>query len=549
MGGRRLAAGLVALVLGAAVLAACDGGGSGSGSSSKPVDVSELPNKMEPASGPVDSVTWNISPQPTSLGVPGFSENNYAPQSIMCDHLVALDGDWNFVPHLATELRWETPTRLVMPIQEGVTYWDGTPLTADDVVWNLNHVMDPAVAPTNQANVANVESVTKTGDNEVTVEFTQHDSTYVATVLATNFGAIHKPSVVQEKGDAYGTAAGGIMCSGPFEYESWQTGESMTMTANPDYWNDDYQPLIQKLTIRFVSDPNALASALLSGEIDGAYNLPLSITSRLEGASNGTLQRGKSVLFDVLIPVDQSGPLADVRLRKALSLAIDREAVAKVGYAGYGHPNVQAVSSPSSFTYGGDVFKQQVTDKLDYLLEPDLEQAKGLVDDAGAPSRPLTLVYTAGDPVHEKAASVIQQSAAQAGIDIELAPKDPTELLGLLTTPDARAGVDLWLRMGVQNAPDPLVAIVSGYVGKGVLTFGHENSAAFDLISQARAEPDDDARAELTAQALFQMTDEDAFPIPLVYRDNTLFLNERLGGAWLNNPYWEGPWAAVIGAK
>ena len=147
--------------------------------------------------------------------------------------------------------------------------------------------------------------------------------------MSTTAGQISEASYVKAKGKEYGTSAGGLMCTGPYEFVKWTPGQSIVMKANPSYWNASQAAKVKTLTFDFVTDPNTLTNALKSGQIDGTYEVPVGSVSTLKSSGAGTLQLARSVAMEILTFTQKSGPIRNADVRKALTIAIDRPEIAK----------------------------------------------------------------------------------------------------------------------------------------------------------------------------------------------------------------------------
>jgi peptide/nickel transport system substrate-binding protein len=287
------------------------------------------------ATADVDHVKWALFYEPTTMNwTQAYAVAENTTLANMCESLLRQEPDFSIKPGLAQSVENPTPLKWVYRIRGDVRFWDGKPLTADDVVYSLKTTMGPASYWSGW--FGNVRSVERSGPDEVTVTLKRPDSIFNK-MMATAAGIVVERAYAEEKGDAYGTPDGGVMCTGPFEFQRWNKGDSIVMTRNENYWNPSGRAHARTLELRFVPDESTLTSALLSGDIDGTFSAPLSGVSQLRGASNGSLTLGTSTTTDLVAFSASSGPLADPRVRRALSLAIDRTAIAKTVFSGTAH--------------------------------------------------------------------------------------------------------------------------------------------------------------------------------------------------------------------
>src|SRR5262249_29354857 len=157
----------------------------------------------------------------------------------MCDDLLRLTPSFGIAPAIATSWHYANPTTLVFDIRKGIQFWDGHELTSADVVYSMLRNLNPKDAPVNGAYYSQVKSITATGPFQVTVTFSTPDELFVKE-MATISGAIAEKSFLQKEGSKYGTAAGGVMCTGPYELKQWSPGNQIVLQANPHYWDPAY---------------------------------------------------------------------------------------------------------------------------------------------------------------------------------------------------------------------------------------------------------------------------------------------------------------------
>src|SRR5262249_9521182 len=187
----------------------------------------------------------------------------------LCDPLLRLNPDYSTSPYLAT-YRQPDPRTLVFNVRPGVRFWDGSPMTSADVVWSLQHAAAPssAVAFT----FIYVKSITATGPLQVTIRFKKPDSLFLVE-MSTFVGMIQEKRFAEHAGSKLGSAAGKIMCSGPYELTSWTPGSGMTLTANPHYWNPAGRAHAHTVHIEFDTNSTSIAQALIASQLNGAYEI------------------------------------------------------------------------------------------------------------------------------------------------------------------------------------------------------------------------------------------------------------------------------------
>ncbi len=326
---------VVASLLLAAALAACGEGDEGP--SDEGTTGTELQYSTPPADGAVDEITWNLGyGEPTT--VDPLKAGDYGPcfiASQMHDTLVRYTPEWELQPCIAESWDQVDDLTLVYTIRQDAKFWDGSPVTVDDVLFSMKRHMDPETGSIWAAFYSYVESIEKTGDWEVTVKFTKPDELFNKE-MGTVGGAIVKKDYVEKVGEAKYGSGENVMGSGPYKMASWKPGEEIVLEANPDYWDPELAPKVAKVTVKFISDTSTVTSAILSGEIDGAYGIPATNIPALESAP-GTIYYGPSLTVVEVVPTNGDTPMGDPNdpdVRTALSMAIDRQSIVDTVFNG-----------------------------------------------------------------------------------------------------------------------------------------------------------------------------------------------------------------------
>jgi peptide/nickel transport system substrate-binding protein len=542
---RRLAACAVPIL--AVALGAC--GGKDDDAAKAPVDISKEANvsATTPApTGDVDRVTWALGAEPASLDwVYGY---DYPPNTVLanlCESLLRIGPDFAVEPNLAESFENPDPKTWVYKLRSGVQFHSGGEMTADDVVFSLKRHMDPDVGSYWTTAFTNVASIEKTGDLEVTVRLKRPDALFNQ-MMAVPPGVVESKAAVQSAGKDYGGPQKGVDCTGPFEFGKWDKGQSVTLDRFDGYWDAERKAHAAQLEIDFISDATARVNAVLSGAVDGTYALPASAVEKVERAGIGTVFRGPQTSTMNLIVGDLDGPLGKVEIRKALSLAIDRDGFLAAAIGGRGEPS-RAVAA--KLTWGTGPARDVYAAAWDALGEPaqDVEAAKQLVADAGAPSEPVVIAVSSGDPVQQVIANEVQAAGKRIGVPVEIKPVPPDSYGALFGDASARKGVDLFWTTWYADIADAL-QIYQNWESKSFANYAGWKDPAYDgLIADALTEPDPVKRAEIVVKAQEIVSDQLPW-IPIAQANNTAYMNKRITGAPASNAYLYYPWGAEVGA-
>jgi peptide/nickel transport system substrate-binding protein len=499
-----------------------------------------------PASGPLDSFTWATSFEAVSLD-PLYSwnypENTILPN--MCESVVQLSTDLELRPGLASDIDLSDPLKVVLTVRQDVTFWNGNPMTAEDVAFSLGRNLDPALGSYFGSFWTRVADVAVSGDDEVTITLTEPDTLFWQT-LSMAAGVVSEQASVEAAAGAYGTPDGGLMCTGPYQLTSWKPGGDLVMNAYDGYWNADLTPMSAQVVFRSVPDDAALINALRTGEIDGSFQTPVSGVATLTAAGAGVFYPGESTMTHMLIP-SLDGPLGDVRLRKALSLAIDRTIISEIAWEGQAQP-VYSVASPSTWGYATADF-EEAYGALGIGATADLEAAKALVAEVG-PVETMTIWAPTENPSIVTTANYIAGVAQDIGLDIVVETVPIQTYSNWLYDPASREATDLFQTIWWTDVPDPLQALWPLIQpGGGFNFYGYDNPAPIADLTAAFAAVDDDERAALVISAQQAMFGDDMLWIPVANVATPTFLGSRITGPPVGLPaYLYIPWAAYVGA-
>ena len=541
----------LALALGlAAGAAACSsaggssapsGGGSTSGTSASLVATSPA------AKGSLASLTWDLpTGEPTTLDY--VKAGDYSPDTVisnLCDSLLRMNPDFSFSPNLASSWKYGAGhLSLTFTIRSGVTFWDGHPVTAQDVAYSLLRNMNPKNSPVNGAFYANVKSISATGPHTVVVRFSHPDELFIKE-MATVAGDVAEESYLKAKGSSYGTAQGGVMCSGPFELAKWSPGQSITLTANPHYWNKALQPRAKKVTIDFITDTASLVQALKSGAIQGCFEAPISELPALEADSSGRVYQGKSL---AIYELGFTSGAVDIKIRTALSMVMDRTALAHVVFHDAASPNYTLIP-PAAWDPTAIGTYQKALAALPKATTVKIAAAKKLIAGDPQASKPLTVGILAGDQTEINTATLIQQEAAKIGLKVSIKQLQPLQFSNAFYVPSARKGLNMILTKGYLDVPDPLDYLGLIVLPGSLFNWTHfSNPTVTKDVTLAQHTFDNAKRAQLITEAQAKWEAAHSF-VPMLSLHEVVFMNKAITGAPVSFAYIYEPSLATVGSS
>lgn len=538
---RRTVTSITALLLTCTVAAGC---GRSPDSPSPVSSGADLKATTAPATKDADTLTWAVYRDVQTIDpLFAFDYPDNTALTLLCESLLRTEPDGTLGDGLASLTRTD-PTTLVLTINPDATFWDGAPVTADDVVYSLERQRDPSLGGFYAAALDRVATIDATGDREVTVTLTEPDY-WLDGELASLPGVIVEKAYAEAKGADYGTPSGGAMCTGAYQFDSWSPATGVVAVPNAAYWGGD-APRAAKIILKGVPDEAALTSSLLSGEISGTYPPAISTLPALQGSDAVTVTQGPGYATAALVVSNFTGTLGDVKVRQALSLALDRKGIIANVYHGAAQ-EPRWLANPGTFASAADAYQEAYD--ASPALEQDIDQATALIKEAGAEGKTVTIGMSSAIADIAFEAGAFKTAGDKIGLNVELKSVSPDAFINFFIDPAAREGVDAFPTVTYGDYADP--AALSATV---VLPTGAQNYSGFDdpditrLMEEARGTQDPQARAELVIQA--QQRTMELLPwIPTAQPNSLLITNKELTGAVSSFAYMSAPWANHLGAQ
>lgn len=509
-------------------LAAC---GSASGGSAAAADTSKLVigQTQEPRS--LDSA-YNYE----AASFPVVNQIN--------EGLLTYGKDLKLEPGLAKSWKQVNGTTYTYEIRDNVKFSDGTPLTADDVVYTLDRNRNPETAANTQWMFANVDSVTKTGDWEVTVKLKKPDSSWQY-VPATSAGQIVSKAFVEKQGKKYGKPDGGVLGTGPYKLSKWVSGSEIILERNDDYWDQKQDIPIKTIDYKIIADQNSLALAAKSGQVDYVISPSSDLISQFKSAKNLKVDAQSSLTQNFVSFNTQRAPFDDVNVRKAVSYAIDSAGIRKNAVGDLGEEATDLPFGKAMYpTLGGEELWAKFN-KEHPGYEFDLDKAKeALKQTKYADGFEASLVVRPGlDAVGQ----AIQDSLKKIGITIKLSKPTNEEYYALIygskLDENGKRDYDFAINAWIPDFPDPVGTLVPEYwsqnAGQGGSNFAaYVNDNVDKDIEVQQTSSDATTRAQAVYDALAQASD-DAVYKQLYYPKNYAVINTKfeyqLSPIWIYN--------------
>lgn len=521
----------------AALLAGCTGTPThNTGGSRTTVDGATTGAKIE-------SLEWSLGAAADSLDIArSFTSSTGVLSSLGYDTLVILDHDLQVSPWIAT-MTEVSPTEYTFELADDVTFWDGTPLTADDVVWSYTRHFDPALKSIAGSILSTVDTVEAVDDETVRITLTRPDPTfkYSAAIIQ-----IFNKAQGEEVGDAFGSPDAIPLGTGQYVLTDYTTGGGITGTLNENYWGE--APAVQKIHVSIVENAETARIAIQQGESNGRFDVPngqLSQWSETPGVRTGTAS-GLNPLM-LRIPITEA-PFDDLNVRKALAYAIDREGVVKSLYGGA----AEVATSLATRGHWRGVMENDEADEFFTTLPNysfDLDAAAEALAASSVPDGfSADIVVAAGNSGTMKTASAIAASAAEIGITLNVKQVPLNELAGdyLLAPGNKKA---LVVSSTAPTYPDPTDMM---------LPFLEDDPAIGYLNASGFADPEAqellDAQSSASGAERLEMlkriaviAQEDLPLVPIAWVDATVGLSENLRFNNFDAFSYYRPWVQDIG--
>jgi peptide/nickel transport system substrate-binding protein len=462
--------------------------------------------------------------------------------SLMCESLLLQKADGAIVPGLAS-LSTPNQKTLVFTINPKVTFWDGHPVTPADVVYSLDRQMNPSLGGFYGQVFSRVKTIEQTGQDQVTITLNQPDY-WLEGELSSMAGVVIEKAYAQQEGKNYGTPAGGIMCTGPYQLKSWSPSAGVVAVANPHYWRGT-TPLVQQITLSGVPDNNDLTAGLETGAIQGTYaSGGIPTLDQLRKSSAVKVYQGPGWATDAMIISATTGPAANVKVRQALSLALNRQSIINAVYKGAALMP-KWLANPGVFGYGTAVFDRAY--QASPALTQNLAEAKKLIAQAGVAGQTITIGTSSEVSSIAFEAAAYQQAAVAIGLKVTLKSVSAQDFINFFTDPSYRKGVDMFPTVNYGDYADPAALLDTVAMPGADQNYDDYNDPAMTaLLDQARSTANPDQRAALVAKA--EQRAAQTLPwIPTVDPTNVLVMSSKLTGATGSFAYMFAPWASSLG--
>ncbi|MFF2275555.1 ABC transporter substrate-binding protein [Agromyces sp. NPDC058126] len=464
-----------------------------------------------------------------SVALPGSLSNLYVGQeagilnyyiaSIAQEGLVSVDAQGRVQPGLAESWEQTDDVTYVYELRDDAVFQDGTPVTADDVVFSLEQARDETASPGLAYYLAGVDTIEKTEEHEVTITLAAPDAAFAANMSSGGAAFITSQAFWEEHGGKVGTADALLLGTGPYQVTEFVPDSHVQFERVDTWWGE--LPKVKSITVEFIPDESTRLLAAQSGDVDVAFNVPLAQSTQWEQLQTMRVEYVNDLSYVGLYFNTSLAPFDDPKVREAFAHAVDRDAVVEKLLRGHGEA-ATAIMTPESLgkAYDGDEAREILSGIPQYDF--DLDAAKQALADSEHPDGfEAELLTPSTGPQLGTAAQSLAENLSTIGITLNVREVPIEEWLASL---DASSSYGVGMMWYFSTLGDP--AEVPSYLLGAGNPSAYSNPEIDELLAQAGTESDPAARVDLLVQAE-TLQAEDVVNVPLWWGQSaTAFAND-----------------------
>ncbi len=472
------------------------------------------------ALAPAQANTLRWAAQNDILTLDPHSQNHATTNAILqhaYEGLTRYNAKYEPEPALATKWTYISPTQVRFDLRKGVRFHDGSPFTADDVVFSFARIKQPQ--GTMSIYVSGIADIKKVDDNTVDFILAGPNPLLLRNIgdffiMSKTWADKNKTANVQDyKAKEENFASRNVNGTGGYKITGWTPDQRVTLVANPDWWDKANASNVTEVVYNPIKSDSTRVAALLSGDVDMVTDLPTQDVTRLRGDSKLKVVDGHEVRT-IFIAMDQfspelkysdvkgKNPFKDKRVREALNLAVDREAIKRATMRGLSLP-AGIMVAPGVNGHSPDI---------DTVLKPDLDKAKRLLAEAGYPNG---FEFQLNCPNNryvndEEICQNLVSMWARAGVKVKLAAEGMATFIQKVQNFDSSAYMLGW-GVATFDAQYSLQSLVRTRTSgaDGNFNFGRTSDAKVDqLVDAMKTETDIAKRNAMIREALVRTRDE-----------------------------------------
>ncbi|QQK75055.1 glutathione ABC transporter substrate-binding protein [Salicibibacter cibarius] len=437
-------------------------------------------------------------------------------RSQIYDKLVDFDENMEVQPELAEDYEQIEDDVWEFNLKEDVTFHDGEPFDADDVVATLERVTDEDFASEKLFMYEMIEDVEAVDEHTVHIT-TEYPFAPLEFHLAHDGGGMMSAAAIEEEENGERNLDTEPVGTGPFELENWDQGNEAVLTRFDDYHAGAVS--IDSATYQVVDEQLTRMSMLENNEAHIADDIEPSQMDQLENMDGANVSAVESVRMDYIGMNNEAEPFDDRDVRRALNMAVDKDTIIEGIFEGYGEEAIGALN-PLVFGYNDDLEP----------IEYDPDEAQSLLEEAGYEDGfEATLLVEDVDQVNLQIAEIVQDDLQEIGVDLSIEQQEWGALLDTTAEGEFEMVMLGWTAVtgDADYAMHPLFHS-DNHGAPGNRTF-YDNEEVDDLLDAGRQEADDDERIEIYTEAQ-QIIIDDATILPLTHDDFRAGISDSVEG-------------------
>ena len=429
--------------------------------------------------------------------------------------LFKYDKDGNPTVDLAKSYTFETPTKLIIKLRDDILWHDNERFTSKDVIFTYEKIIDPKVLNSIKSNFIQVQNVKALDDYTIEVIYKQP---YFKAIETWMVGILPYHILKDEKDLMTSSFNKNPIGTGSYKLKEFKQGQDIELIANENYFEG--KPKIEKIKYQFLPDPNTSFLYLKQKKLDLGGLTPIQVDRQLDDnfRNNYTIMQKPSFSYTYLGFNLKNEKFKDIRVRKALSYAINRQELVDILFFGYGKV-CNGPFLPGSFAYNDEV--PQITQ--------DIQKAKELLKEAGYDEKnPFTfeIVTNTGNDIRINAAQILQYQLQKAGIIMNIRVMEWQSFLNTVVHPRKFEAVLLGWSLALMPDAYPLWHSSSAKLG-GFNLVSYNNQEVDKLIEEGSKTVNRDDLGKIYKE-IFKKINEDLPYLFLYIPDSISVVNKDI---------------------
>ena len=429
--------------------------------------------------------------------------------------LFKYDKDGNPTVDLAKSYTFETPTKLIIKLRDDVLWHDNEKFTSKDVIFTYEKIIDPKVLNSIKSNFIQVQNVKALDEYTIEVIYKQP---YFKAIETWMVGILPYHILKDEKDLMTSSFNKNPIGTGSYKLKEFKVGQDIELIANENYFEG--KPKIEKIKYQFLPDPNTSFLYLKQKKLDLGGLTPIQVDRQLDDnfKNNYTIMQKPSFSYTYLGFNLKNEKFKDIRVRKALSYAINRQELVDILFFGYGKV-CNGPFLPGSFAYNDEV----------ETITQNIQKAKELLKEAGYDEKnPFTfeIVTNTGNDIRINAAQILQYQLQKAGIIMNIRVMEWQSFLNTVVHPRKFEAVLLGWSLALMPDAYPLWHSSSAKLG-GFNLVSYNNQEVDKLIEEGAKTVNRDDLGKIYKE-IFKKINEDLPYLFLYIPDSISVVNKDI---------------------